>query len=82
MQLSERRTAAASLRHVQVARARPRAAERAAAERERLEVGLHRPGVGRGLARERDHGVGGVERDDRTGEVREVQAGAAAEIRR
>ena len=49
--------------HVQVARPRPRAAERAAPERQRLEVALDARYVGRGVAREVEHRRGGVERD-------------------
>ena len=61
-------------RHVQVARPRPRAAERAAPERQRLEIALDARYVGRGVARELDHRRGGVERDRRPGQIREGAA--------
>ena len=53
VEIGERQRAGRSLPHVEVARARPRGPERAAAERQRLEVGLqrHAPGAASGPGR-------------------------------
>ena len=69
-------------RDVQVARTRPPGAERAAPERQRLEVGAHPGDVGRSLPREDDHGARRVEGQSGTRQVREVQAGTAPEVGR
>ena len=67
-------------RDMEVAGPRPRRPQGGAPERERLEVGPHRPRVGRGFTREPQHGVGRVERDRRARQVRQVAAGPAPEI--
>ena len=67
-------------RHVQIARPRPRAAERAPPERQRLEVAPDARYVGRGVARELDHRRGRIERDRGAGQIRKVQPGATPEI--
>ncbi len=66
--------------HVEVARACPAAPERAAPERERLEVGLDRPRVGRGLPCQAHHRVRRIEGDRGPGQGRQVQARTASEI--
>ncbi len=52
-------------RHVHVRLVRPRAAERAAPERQPLEVALHPPRVRRELADALEHRERGIQRDDR-----------------
>jgi len=67
-------------RHVEVARARPRAAERTAAERECLEVSLDTRNIGARVARESHHRERSVERERGPGQIREVQSSAATEV--
>jgi len=65
---------------MEVARARPRAAERTATEWEGFEVGLDAGNIGGGVAREPHHCESSVEREGRPWQVRKVQSRTAPEV--
>jgi 6-phosphogluconolactonase len=65
---------------VQVTGPGPRRGDRSPPERQRFEIGLHAPGEGRDVSRQRKHGERGIEGHHRCTERTQVQAGATPGI--